>query len=370
MKYLLLIPSLLFWIVAFSQSPSSGSAMGNIVPNPGFELFSSMPIGWFYKGDHFSQVMKYWDSPTAASPDVFGPNVRVPKNWADKGFGRERAHGGESMVGLTCYGCKDGKPHCREYVQIHLSEPLVVGQNYYVEFWVTHLENSLQINNLGVCFVEEKVQEIIDGVLNLTPQAKVYGIVSAPNGRWRRLSAVFQADAPANYLLVGNFSPDSLTQVRRPESASLNYAYYYIDDILVHKVEPILEVPVPEDDLSRIPLEEGQIIRLKNIFFETDKYELLPRSYIELNKLLDIMRRNPEMVIEIRGHTDSRGEDRYNQYLSRKRAEAVVEFLLANGISAERTRYKGFGDTLPVATNETAAGMQLNRRVEFLIIKK
>lgn len=369
MKYLFLIPVLLSWVVSTAQSPTSGAA-ANIVPNPGFELFSSTPIGWFYKGAHFTEVMKYWDSPTAASPDVFGPGIRVPKHWAEKGFGREKAHRGKSMIGLTCYGCKDGKPHCREYVQIHLSEPLVVGQNYYLEFWVTHLENSLQINNLGVCFVEKKVQEITDEVLELRPQVKVYGVVSAPNGRWRKLSATFQAEQAANYMLIGNFSPDSLTVVRRPESAALNYAYYYIDDILVHKVEPILKVPVPEDDLSRILLEEGKIIQLKNIFFETDKYELLPRSFIELNKLLDIMRRHPEMVIEIRGHTDSRGEDRYNQYLSRKRAEAVAEFLQANDIAAERTRHRGFGDTLPVATNDTQLGMQLNRRVEFLIIKK
>ncbi|MFT5384016.1 MAG: outer membrane protein OmpA-like peptidoglycan-associated protein [Saprospiraceae bacterium] len=75
------------------------------------------------------------------------------------------------------------------------------------------------------------------------------------------------------------------------------------------------------------------------------------------------------MVIEIRGHTDSMGEDNYNMYLSRKRAKAVVEFLNENGISRSRTRYKGFGNTDPVATNQSEEGRQLNRRVEFLIIK-
>ena len=78
---------------------------------------------------------------------------------------------------------------------------------------------------------------------------------------------------------------------------------------------------------------------------------------------------NPEMVIEIRGHTDSQGEHDYNIYLSRKRAKAVVEYLNENGISRSRTRYKGFGHTQPVAENDTDEGRQLNRRVEFLIIK-
>ncbi|MEZ4983234.1 MAG: hypothetical protein R2769_16930, partial [Saprospiraceae bacterium] len=105
----------------------------NIVPNGGFEQYAATPIGWFYKGQHFTNVMKFWSSPTAASPDIFGPKVRVPAHWADKGFGKMKPHGGESMVGLTLYGCDDGKPHCREYIQIQLKEPLVPSQGYYFE---------------------------------------------------------------------------------------------------------------------------------------------------------------------------------------------------------------------------------------------
>jgi len=154
-----------------------------------------------------------------------------------------------------------------------------------------------------------------------------------------------------------------------PFSNCLNYAYYYVDDVVLKKTNPYVEVPVKADDLCCITVEEGKIIPLKNIFFNTDKAELLPRSYVELRKLLKLMQDYPEMVIEIRGHTDSLGEHDYNIYLSRKRAKAVVEFLNSNGISRSRTRYKGFGNTEPVATNDTDEGRQLNRRVEFLIIK-
>ena len=138
--------------------------------------------------------------------------------------------------------------------------------------------------------------------------------------------------------------------------------------MLLKKEEPILEVPIKEDDLTKIPLEEGKIVTLKNIFFETDKFELLPRSFIELNKLLKLMRENPNMSIEIRGHTDIRGKDSYNNYLSRKRAKAVVVYLIDQGIYPARMQYKGFGSTLPIATNNTEDGMQLNRRVEFRIL--
>jgi len=150
----------------------------------------------------------------------------------------------------------------------------------------------------------------------------------------------------------------------------LNFGYYYIDDVSLRKIEPILEVPVPEDDLTKIPLEEGLVIRLKEIFFETNQYELLPRSFIELNKLVAILSSNPDMLIEVRGHTDNRGDNDYNLYLSRKRAGAVAEYLIQQGITRKRIQFQGFGDTRPVADNSSPEGMQQNRRVEFLILKK
>lgn len=352
----------------FSQS-GTDTEIDNIVPNPGFETYSATPIGWFYKGQHFTDVMKYWDSPTAASPDVFGPKVRVPAHWAAKGFGKQTPHRGESMVGITGYGCEEGKPHCREYVQIQLKEPLVIGQGYYAEFFVSHLPRSIQIDGIGMFFSTNKIKVKTDALLDFEPQVAAEGILSAPEHRWIKVSGTFIADTEAEYLTIGNFHTDSLTAKRVPFNNCLNYAYYYIDDVVLRKTDPFVKVPVKEDDLCCISVEEGKIIQLRNIFFDTDKAELLPRSFVELKKLLKLMQDNPGMVIEIRGHTDSMGEDNYNIYLSRKRAKAVVAFLNENGISKSRTRYKGFGNTDPIATNQSEEGRQLNRRVEFLIIK-
>ena len=140
-------------------------------------------------------------------------------------------------------------------------------------------------------------------------------------------------------------------------------------DVVLKKTEPFVKVPLREDDLCCISVEEGKIVQLRDIFFDTDKSELLPRSFVELNKLLNLMRENPTMIIEVRGHTDIIGEDDYNLYLSRKRAKAVVEYLNENGIAKTRTRYKGFGNTQPIAPNNTEEGRKYNRRVEFLILK-
>ncbi|MEM1319176.1 MAG: OmpA family protein [Bacteroidota bacterium] len=345
-------------------------ASDNIVPNPGFERYSATPIGWFYKGSHFTDVMKYWSSATGASPDVFGPKVRVPSHWAAKGFGQQRAHGGKSMAGITAYGCEHGKPHCREYLQIQLSEPLVVGQEYYAEFWVNHLPRSLQINSLGLCFTQEKVDTKIDVPLDFTPQIIAEEIISTPGNSWAKVSGRFTAERPDEYLIIGNFCPDSMTQAYFGVANHLNYAYYYIDDVIVRKEEPIVDVPVSDDDLTRIPLEQGKLIPLKNIFFDHDKAELLPRSYVELRKLLQVMQQNPTLVIEINGHTSSIGDFDYNINLSHRRAKAVVDFLLDNGIRAQRARYKGYGSTRPIASNDREEGRSLNRRVEFLVIHK
>ncbi|MEL6923614.1 MAG: OmpA family protein [Bacteroidota bacterium] len=351
-----------------AQSAPKG-AQPNIVPNPGFEKFSATPIGWFYKGRHFTEVMKYWSSPTAASPDVFGPRVRVPEQWSVKGFGQHRAHGGSSMVGITVYGCEHGKPHCREYLQIQLGEPLVVGQLYYVEFYVSSLPRSLLINNIGMAFAKQKVDELIDVQLELKPMVNADHILTGQSGAWTKISGTFEATEESEYLLIGNFFSDQSTKVRESRSDHLNYAYYYIDDILVRKKEPIIDVPVREDDLTKVHIERGKVIQLRNIFFDSDKAELLPRSYIELNKLVQLMQRNPNMVIEVAGHTDSVGDHLYNISLSQNRARAVATYLIRHGIDPKRTHYKGFGSTSPIASNDTEAGRQMNRRVEFLVIQ-
>lgn len=359
---------LCFVLSAFAQSSTIAPSSENIIPNPSFEKFDALPLGWFYKGSHFTRIMKYWSAATTASPDVFGQGVRVPTTWAEKGFGNQLARTGKSMIGLTIFGCENGKPHCREYVEVQLNEPLVIGQKYYVEFWVNHLPNSFYSNNLGAYFSETYIDSKIDNQLEVQPQVYSSGIMQPPHQKWMKVSGEFKAATEGEYLILGNFFPDSLTQTKAARHNQLNYAYYYIDDVVVKKLPPILDVPIKADDLTKVVLEEGKIIRLKDIYFETDKATLLPRSYVELKKLLKVLQKYPSAIIKINGHTDSQGEDEYNQTLSERRAKAVVEFLNDHGISSSRTFYEGFGSTQPVASNYLGEGRQLNRRVEFVVI--
>ncbi len=350
---------------AIAQKPTA-----NIVPNPSFERFASAPIGWSYKGAYFGEVVKYWFSATTASPDIYGPGVHVPMDWADKGFGDQKPRTGKCMAGLTLFGCTNGKPHCREFVEIQLAEPLVIGQAYYVEFWVTHLAKSLQINNLGAYFSISEIKRQTDEVLVRDAQVSAKNIVPAPGGKWVKVSGQFVAKYEAEYVVIGNFQDDFNTLSQAPKLDCFNYAYYYLDDVLVKKIPPYMPVPVKPDDLTLQKLEPGKTIQLKNIYFEFDKDELMPRSYVELNKLLKIMRENPKLSIEIVGHTDALGDDDYNLELSRRRALAVVNFLQQNKISKNRLRSHGEGEAKPIASNETDEGRAQNRRVEFVVVKK
>ncbi|MFZ5942101.1 MAG: OmpA family protein [Bacteroidota bacterium] len=123
-----------------------------------------------------------------------------------------------------------------------------------------------------------------------------------------------------------------------------------------------------EKDVPLEPVQAGKILVLNNIFYETDSYELDPRSRTELDKVVEFMKQNPKVIIEIAGHTDLTGSAAYNRQLSSLRAGAVVNYLLAQGISGDRLKSAGYGHEKPVATNETEEGRALNRRTELVIL--
>ena len=122
-------------------------------------------------------------------------------------------------------------------------------------------------------------------------------------------------------------------------------------------------------DLYLVPIEVGQVVRLNNVFFDFDKWDLRSESFIELNRVVKLLNENPSIVIEMSAHTDSRGSDEYNFKLSDNRARSVMEYIISKGIDPSRITSHGYGETKPVATNDTDDGRQLNRRVEFKILK-
>lgn len=109
-------------------------------------------------------------------------------------------------------------------------------------------------------------------------------------------------------------------------------------------------------------------ITINNLFFETKKYDITPESEPELNRLTKVMQENPEIKVQIEGHTDSVGKNKDNMILSYKRANSVANYLIEHGILIDRLVVKGFGESLPVVKNDTAENKRQNRRVVFKIL--
>lgn len=120
-------------------------------------------------------------------------------------------------------------------------------------------------------------------------------------------------------------------------------------------------------DLKKVKI--GKSVVLKNVFFDTDKYELKENSINELQKLIDFMKINPDISIEIGGHTDNVGNKTNNIELSTNRAKSVYNYLVKNGVSSTRLTFQGYGDNNPIESNSTEQGRAINRRTEFKVTK-
>ena len=123
-------------------------------------------------------------------------------------------------------------------------------------------------------------------------------------------------------------------------------------------------------DVPMQPIDTGSIWELKNVFFETAKFDLKPESKAELNKLISFLNLNKTLRGELSGHTDNVGDKKSNLTLSLNRAKSVYDYLVAGGIDAKRLTYKGYGDTRPKVKNDSDENRAKNRRTEFKVIWK
>jgi len=361
--------SLSFFSVLILLFQLSSTAQ-NLIPDPSFEIMQKPPRHK-YNG---IRCTKYWVNAIPTPGDYYNSvakrkllGVSVPRNI----FGYQKPHSGNGYAGICIQ--KDMK----EYVETNLTSPLIKGQKYLIEFYICKAENRLgYVNEFGVLFSSKIRTDGEKTGLAIKPDIDfVFTEGYKDTKNWTKLSAIYTAEGFESVLILGHFNYDKTISYKRK-------AHYYIDDVTITKVYEETTHAVDNGEITVTKQEEkdsdketftptiGKIVTLNNIFFNSNKSEILPASYEELNKLADYLLINTNTFIQINGHTDNTGNEEENKKLSEARAKAVSEYLILKGIDKKRINYTGYGSVKPIATNDTEEGKQKNRRVEFIINEK
>lgn len=369
----------------------------NLVLNPGFENFrpgKDYPVCAYGASNlTFDKTLQDWTTFLECTPDLVV--------WAPSATREEchfpRPHSGEKAVGILTYLPAIDMSRSidfHEFIQGKLSEPLVKGKEYTFAFYVhwgkeagerhiRHLNRSvktlevipLAAGSLGVWFTEYEEKNMTLEVV--FPQIVWYEPIVTKPGEWLLMSKTFIAERPYTHFTIGNFTTDQNTATNLPNTAEIDefnmvnknwqtkkrrVGYYLFDDFWLGEGPP----PAPTPSISE-ELKKSKTYTFKNVNFETGRADLLAGAMPELNSLLDFLKVNPEVKVEIGGHTDNVGNEEANRLLSEKRAEAVANYLISNGITANRVSAKGFGESNPATSNSTEEGRLKNRRVECKI---
>jgi len=177
----------------------------------------------------------------------------------------------------------------------------------------------------------------------------------------RQVISNLQTDGTGNYLITLPQGRDYAFEVKRR-----GYLFFSENFSLSHSTaDTAYHVDIPLQ-----PLAANAVIVLKNIFFDPNKFDLKPESGAELDEVVQLLKDNPTLKIQISGHTDNSGKPADNIKLSEARARSVTAYLIARGIIPARLSPKGWGDTQPIADNSTSEGKAKNRRTELKVLSR
>ncbi|MBL7933339.1 MAG: OmpA family protein [Bacteroidia bacterium] len=347
--------------VLSSQNQMETKAVKNLVPNGSFENYRRKSsdvrkaIPW-----RPIETIDYYHNPLA--------NDTTAQKGAYNGY---------------CYTGFRFRKKYKEFLQVKLTEPLHRGTVYEfsmqirLAFW----SNAL-LRSFGVLFTKGGYKGPYDvSKSNMVDSVCERG--GLQNGyKWIEIKGFYKADGGEKFITIGNFAPVIKKDMVRIDVFRLGpkESYYFVDDVKLikapqfeEKVEVVRVGPnyMEEDSTLKVKkdIKVGEKVQLNNIYFVNGRYYLLPESYAELNKLAQYLMKNPDLEIQINGHSDNQGLWYKNQRMSELRAREVFEYLIKKGVQ-NKMYFKGLGSAQPIAPNDTEEGRQKNRRVDFEIIKK
>ena len=334
----------------------------NLVKNPSFEAYSNCPdqLGTF-DGD-----VDIWTTPTGGTTDYFNgcsSTMGIPKNFNGQQLPKE----GRAYAGLYYYAPTD----YREYIQAELKFTLKKGQEYQLTFYASLAESSdYALKDFGVVLSDRKLAINSKTALSKSQLyrsgAKFHYIEVGQQGfhegksDWFKLTTTFVSAGHERYLSLGNLRDNKSTRKKQLKRRQTKKgAYYYIDAVSLTKMGGTAKL----DDT----FQKDSLYVFKNVLFGFDKFTLTAKAKKELDVIHGVLTENPELVLEIHGHTDNVGNIAYNKGLSENRAKAIAEYFIKKGITNDRILWFGHGSAIPVVGNVNGTNRSLNRRVEFLL---
>lgn len=289
-------------------------------------------------------------------------NLGYPINSADDdlffSFSRDGKHAYYSSFDPSGYGHRD----IYMITLLGLEKPLEFIENYdalaFKTMMITEnvMEERIKIKESQITIVRGTVMDAI----TLEPLGNVP--VEIYDNLMGMMVASFESNSETGKYMV------SLPSGKNYGFSAKAKDYLYHSENLI--IPPATTVQEYTLDMLLHKVKVGSKIILKNIFFDFDKASLRLESTAELDRLTKMLNDIPTLKIEISGHTDNFGSDEYNEKLSGDRAKSVVDYLIDEGIDSNRLSSVGYGESQPIATNETDEGRQLNRRTEFKVLRK
>ncbi|MDX1651928.1 MAG: OmpA family protein [Brumimicrobium sp.] len=384
-QFILTLP---LWLLSFTMTAQEGE---NMVVNGSFEDAKNSKLR--RTGD-ISRA-EGWVSPTGSSADLFSaeskmPDVMTPNNV----YGMEEPKDGINYAGIITFSYREKEN--RTYLTAQLSSPMKKGMRYKVQFYASLAELSkYSANKLGVHFskkapgTDSKVPALIMETHVMHPKEEVFDGMYG----WDLICGEYTAEGGEKYITIGNFTSDNEVKsdrVKKPRDVKgkqIIAAYYYIDDVSVQLLGPNEQADCNYADeakteaatvYQRTPeikkeMTPEQKIDQLAIYYAGGRYDVKMAGDQNLDKLAEIMKENPDLKVEIIGHSDAEeAEDPENKEIGYKRADYVRSLLLERDLDASRFKVKDVGSEMPSKyledTDDDKLRAAKNRRVTFKVV--
>jgi outer membrane protein OmpA-like peptidoglycan-associated protein len=386
-------------LMSISSEAYFAQDVSNLILNPSFESMN----GKLKKLKQIN-VASEWDSPTALKADLYSMEKDLPVSAPSNQRGKEFPMDGDNYAGILAYSYNNKEP--RTYIQTQLLSPMSKGVEYCIKFNVSLSDLSkYAINNLGMYLGKEPLYLESKGDLIFQKENEFSNVVTnfenkVYNARynWETVCALYKSNGKETYITIGNFFNnkdvkfEKLAKLDGFSGSQLPSAYYYIDQVEVFLIEDISDCDcsnqmeninqssiiyhkdlVKQDGIYSIE----ELVNMGTVYFDVTRASI-DKMFVEgLNKMVTLLKDNPEINIELHGHTDkmefsSIKKDPENELLinlGARRADKIMAYLVENGVAKERLSAMNHDASQPASASYSELSLAKNRRVEFKIVK-